>query len=47
MKLAVFDHCLMHITVIYMEKNLILNYVSCARAAMLHDFFLYDWKKTR
>ena len=26
-------------------KNLHLDYVSATRAAMLHDLFLYDWRK--
>ena len=41
-----FDHCL------YVSYNLYiicrkhkLDYISAARAAMLHDLFLYDWRK--
>ena len=26
-------------------KKLKLDYISCSRAAMLHDLFLYDWRK--
>lgn len=40
-----FDHCL---AVSYYSykicKNLNLDYKSMARAAMLHDLFLYDWR---
>lgn len=40
-----FDHCL---AVSYYSykicKNLKLDYKSMARAAMLHDLFLYDWR---
>ena len=41
-----FDHCL------YVSYNLYqickkhkLDYISAARAAMVHDLFLYDWRK--
>lgn len=43
-----FEHCK---TVAYysylMCKKLGLDYVSAARAGMLHDLFLYDWRKPR
>lgn len=43
-----FDHCK---TVAYysykMCKRLGLDYTSAARAGMLHDLFLYDWRKPR
>lgn len=43
-----FDHCK---TVAYysylMCKELGLDYHSAARAGMLHDLFLYDWRKPR
>lgn len=40
-----FEHCL-HVSLIsyYIGKHLGLDYVSMARAGMLHDFFLYDWR---
>lgn len=41
-----FDHCLQVSYYCYLiGKKLNLDYVSLARAAMLHDFFLYDWRK--
>ena len=41
-----FDHCLMASYYCYkICKKLNLNYISSARAAMLHDLFLYDWRK--
>ena len=43
-----FDHC---VTVAYysykMCKFLRLDYKSATRAGMLHDLFLYDWRKPR
>ena len=43
-----FDHCM---TVAYsaykMCKALHFDYKSAARAGMLHDLFLYDWRKPR
>ena len=40
-----YDHCF-HVS--YMNyvicKKLNFDYVSCARAGMLHDLFLYDWR---
>lgn len=41
-----FDHCLTASYYCYLYcKKLNLDYISCARAAMLHDLFLYDWHK--
>lgn len=41
-----FDHCLIASYYCYLYgKKFNLDYVSCARAAMLHDLFLYDWRK--
>lgn len=41
-----FDHCLMVAYYCYIIcKKLHLDYISCARAAMVHDLFLYDWRK--
>ena len=41
-----FNHCLFASYYCYIScKKLHLDYISCARAAMLHDFFLYDWRK--
>lgn len=40
-----FNHCLNVSYYCYiMCKKLGLDYISCARAAMLHDLFLYDWR---
>lgn len=41
-----FDHCLMvsYYCYRYCKKHN-LDYISCARAGMLHDLFLYDWRK--
>ncbi len=41
-----FDHCLYVSYNLYLicKKNK-LDYKSAARAAMLHDLFLYDWRK--
>ena len=39
-----FDHCLLASYYCYVLcKKMHLDYVSCARAAMVHDLFLYDW----
>lgn len=42
---SIFDHC---VNVAYysyiISRFLNLDYISTVRAAMLHDFFLYDWK---
>ena len=41
-----FDHCLTASYYCYkICKKLKLDYISCSRAAMLHDLFLYDWRK--
>lgn len=41
-----FDHCLIASYYCYLYgKKFNLDYVSCARAAMLHNLFLYDWRK--
>lgn len=43
---STFEHCL-HVSYISYRfcKKHHLDYVSMARAAMLHDLFLYDWRK--
>ena len=41
-----FDHCYMASFYCYLIcKKLKLDYISATRAAMLHDLFLYDWRK--
>ena len=41
-----FNHCLIASYYCYkICKKLGLDYISCSRAAMLHDLFLYDWRK--
>ena len=41
-----FDHCLTASYYCYkICKKLKLDYISCSRAALLHDLFLYDWRK--
>ena len=41
-----FDHCLTSSYYCYkICKKFGLDYISCSRAAMLHDLFLYDWRK--
>lgn len=41
-----FDHCLYVSYNLYLLcKKFNLDYVSAARAAMVHDLFLYDWRK--
>lgn len=41
-----YDHCLEASYYCFkICKKLKLDYKSCARAAMLHDLFLYDWRK--
>ena len=43
-----FNHCLFTAYYCYVIcKRYNLDYVSCARAAMLHDLFLYDWKNRK
>lgn len=40
-----YDHCLFVSYYTYIIcKKLKLDYISAARAAMLHDLFLYDWR---
>ena len=42
---STFDHCYMVSYYCYKVcKKLKLDYKSAARAGMLHDFFLYDWR---
>lgn len=41
-----FDHCLIASYYCYRYcKKFNLDYISCSRAAMVHDLFLYDWRK--
>ena len=41
-----FDHCLYVSYNLYLScKKHKLDYVSAARAGMVHDLFLYDWRK--
>ena len=41
-----FDHCLLVSYNLYLIcKKHKLDYISAARAAMVHDLFLYDWRK--
>lgn len=41
-----FEHCKMVAYYCYIIcKKYNLDYISCTRAAMLHDLFLYDWRK--
>lgn len=41
-----YQHCLNVAWYSYLlAKKAHLDYVSCARGAMLHDFYLYDWHK--
>lgn len=41
-----FEHCFMSAYYTYLIcKKFKLNYISATRAAMLHDLFLYDWRK--
>lgn len=41
-----YDHCLTASYYCYkICKKFHLDYISCSRAAMLHDLFLYDWRK--
>lgn len=42
-----YEHCLRVAYYSYwITKKLRLDYISTARAAMLHDLFLYDWRKS-
>lgn len=41
-----FDHCLLVSYNLYLIcKKYRLDYISAARAGMVHDLFLYDWRK--
>ncbi|MBQ9658598.1 MAG: HD family phosphohydrolase [Clostridia bacterium] len=41
-----YEHCYNAAAYCYLIcKKLNLDYKSCTRAAMLHDFFLYDWRE--
>ena len=41
-----FEHCLVAAYYCYLLcKKFNLDYISCSRAAMVHDLFLYDWRK--
>lgn len=41
-----FEHCLVASYYCYLLcKKFNLDYISCSRAAMVHDLFLYDWHK--
>lgn len=43
---STFEHCLNVAYISYkICKKLKLDYISAARAGMLHDLFLYDWRK--
>lgn len=45
---STYEHCLNVAYLNYMIcKKLKLDYVSAARAGMLHDLFLYDWREKR
>jgi len=45
---STYDHCLEVSYISYkICKKLKLDYKSMARAAMLHDLFLYDWRKSQ
>ncbi len=45
-QISCFDHCLFVSYNTYLIcKKLKLDYISAARAGMLHDLFLYDWRK--
>lgn len=40
-----FEHCIVASYYCYLLcKKFKLDYISCSRAAMLHDLFLYDWR---
>lgn len=44
--ISCFDHCLFVSYNSYLIcKKFHLDYISTARAAMVHDMFLYDWRK--
>ena len=45
-KTSCFNHCLCVSYYTYLIcRKLNLDYISASRAAMLHDLFLYDWRK--
>lgn len=45
-RVSCFDHCLYVSYNLYlMCKKLKLDYISAARAGMVHDLFLYDWRR--
>ena len=45
-KTSCFDHCLVASYLCYKFcKKHNLDYISCSREAMVHDLFLYDWRK--
>lgn len=45
-KVSCFDHCLLVSYNLYLIcKKYKLDYISAARAGMVHDLFLYDWRK--
>lgn len=45
-KVSCFDHCLFVSYNLYVLcKKYKLDYTSAARAGMVHDLFLYDWRK--
>lgn len=46
--ISTFDHCKNVAFISYLVcKKLNLDYISVARAGMLHDLFLYDWHEKR
>lgn len=46
--ISTFDHCRNVSYICYVIcKRFNLDYVSAARAGMLHDLFLYDWREKR
>lgn len=46
--ISTFDHCKNVAFICYLIcKKLNLDYISVARAGMLHDLFLYDWHEKR
>ena len=43
---SIYDHCIdVGYKAYKLAKLLKLNHIECARAGLLHDFFLYDWRK--
>jgi len=46
--ISTYEHCLNVSYISYkICKKLKLDYISMARAAMLHDLFLYDWRNSK